>query len=213
MSKSVIIAVDVETGSADPHTTQLCSIGAVAVDTQKLEIIHGSEFYSLVKPEVPEQIQAEALAVNKLKLEDLLKAPSEKTVFNNFVDYAKKHKSGNTHWGLPSFCTYNGIAFDLIILDRLARKYGHVDKDGKQNIWHRRDQIDLMHHVYAWLGYTGKVNSISFDNIRTYLGMQADQAHNSLSDAKDTAKLFIRFFKLYKELSNRIPFKDAFLNG
>lgn len=211
MSKNIVICVDSETGSVDPHTAQLCSIGAVAVDTQKLEIVSGSDFYSLLKPEDPSKIEQGALDVNKLTMEELMKAPSEKTVWNNFIDYTKKYKSGNTHWGLPPFCTYNGISFDLIIFDRMAKKYGNVDKDGRQNVWHRRDQIDLIHHTYAWLGYTGQVNSISFDNVRTFLGMKAEsQAHHALSDAKDTAKLFIRFFRLYKELATRIPFKDAF---
>jgi hypothetical protein len=31
--------------------------------------------------------------------------------------------------------------------------------------------------------------------------------------AKDAAKLFIRFTKLYRELSNRIPFQGAFADG
>lgn len=213
MSKSVVICVDSETSSVDPYTTQLLSLGAVVVDTQKLEIIEGSDFYSLLKPEDPDKVEQGALDVNKLKMEDLLKAPSEKTVWNNFADYARKYKSGNTHWGLVPFVTYNGLAFDLIIFDRMAKKHGHTDKDGRQNIWNRRDQIDMMHHVYSWLKFPGQLDSVSFDNVRKFLGMTADQAHNSLSDAKDTAKLFIRFFKLYKELSVRIPFVNAFNNG
>ena len=212
MSKNVAISVDLETSSSNPRTTQMLSIGAVAVDLNKLEIIPSTEFYSLVKPEVPEDVQAEALAVNKLKMEDLMQAPSEKTVFNNFVDYCKKYKGANTHWGNVPLIGYNHISFDLIILDRLCTKYSVVDKEGVQNLYHRRDKIDMMHDIYRWLGSTGKTNSISFDNIRTYMGMKADSAHNALSDAKDAAKLYIRFFKLYKELSNRIPFADAFAN-
>lgn len=213
MAKNYAISIDLETGSADAYSTQICSIGAVAIDMSKLEIVHGSEFYSLVKPEDESGIQAEALAVNKLTLEELLTAPSEKMVWGNFVDYVKKYRSSNTHWGAPIFTGYNIINFDLVILDRVAKKYKNVDKDGRQNIWHRRDQIDMIHQVYSWLGYTQQVNSISFDNVRDFLGMQADQAHNALSDAKDAAKIFMRFFKLYKELALRIPFKGAFANG
>lgn len=213
MSKNYAICFDLETGSADPYTTQVCSIGAVAIDMNKLDIVHGSEFYSLMKPENESAIEAEALAVNKLTLEELRKAPSEKIVWGSFVDYVKKYRSSNTHWGAPIFTGYNIINFDLVILDRLAKKYKNVDKDGRQNIWHRREQIDMIHQVYCWLGYTQQVNSISFDNVRSYLGMQADQAHNAVSDAKDAAQLFIRFFRLYKEFNTRVKFKDSFANG
>ena len=212
MSKNYAISFDLETGSADPYTTQICSIGAVAIDMNKLEIVTGSEFHQLVKPEDESLIQAEALAVNKLTLEELRKAPSEKIVWEGFVDYVKKYRSSNTHWGAPMFTGFNIINFDLVISDRMAKKYKNVDKDGRQNIWHRRDQIDMIHQVYCWLGHPQQITSISFDNVREFLGMKPDQAHNAVSDAKDAAKLFIRFFKLYKELSNRIPFKGAFAN-
>lgn len=231
MSKSVALAMDFETGSKYAHTTQLCSVGAVAVDLIKLEIIPGTEFYSLVKPEDESKLEPEALAVNKLKVEDLRKAPSEKTVWTNFVDYVKKYKSSNSHWGNPKFIGYNHINFDLIICDRLCTKYGITDKEGIQNLYHRRDKIDMLGDIYRWLGFTDKLQSISFDTVREYMGMTTDPKvieimrtkfgctdteklnHNAFSDAYDAAKLHIRFFKLYKELSNRIPFEGAFAGG
>ena len=213
MAKKFAISLDLETGSKDPLTTQLCSVGAVAIDMNKLEIVRGSEFYSKVKPENESLIEAEALAVNKLTLEELRKAPSEKIVWGSFVDYVKKYRSSNTYRGAPIVTGYNIINFDLIILDRLAHKYKNLDKDGRQNVWHRREQIDMIHQMYCWFKQTQQVNSVSFDNMRDYLGMIPDEAHNALSDAKDTAKLFIRFLKLYKELIGRIPFKGSFTNG
>lgn len=231
MSKTVAIAIDTETGSKYAHTTQLCSIGAVAIDMQKLEIIPNTEFYSLVKPEDESKLEPEALAVNKLKVEDLRLAPSEKTVWSNFIDYVKRYKSSNNHWGNPKFIGYNHINFDLIIFDRLCSKYGNTDKEGIQNLYHRRDKIDMINDIYRWLGFTDKLQSISFDTVREYMGMKTDPkvieimrnkfnytdseklAHNAFSDAYDAGKLYIRFFKLYKELSTRIPFENAFNDG
>lgn len=213
MSKNVAIAIDTETGSKYAHTTQLCSIGAVAVDLSKMEMIPNTEFYSLVKPEKPEEIEEEALKVNKLKMEDLMKAPSEKTVWHNFVDYIKKYKTSNTHWGNPPFIGYNHINFDLIIFDRMCKKYGQVDKNGEQNLYHRVEKYDMIEDIRKWLVYTGKLESARFDVVRPFLGMEPDAAHNALSDAKDAAKLYMRFTKLYKELAIRIPFEGAFANG
>jgi DNA polymerase III epsilon subunit-like protein len=213
MSKNIAIAIDVETGSANAQTTQICSIGAIAVDTAKLEILPNTEFYSLAKPEKPEEIEEEALKVNKLKMDDLMKAPSEKTVWTNFVDYLKRYKTSNTHWGNVPLIGYNHINFDLIIFDRMCVKYGQVDKNGEQNLYHRVDKYDMIDDIRKWLVRTGKIERAKFDIVREYMGMEPDAAHNALSDAKDAAKLFIRFTKLYRELSNRIPFQGAFADG
>jgi hypothetical protein len=92
-------------------------------------------------------------------------------------------------------------------------KYGQVDKNGEQNLYHRVDKYDMIDDIRKWLVRTGKIERAKFDIVREYMGMEPDAAHNALSDAKDAAKLFIRFTKLYRELSNRIPFQGAFADG
>jgi hypothetical protein len=48
------------------------------------------------------------------------------------------------------------------------------------------------------------------DNLRDYLGISKDGAHDALKDVKDSAEILIRFLKLYRNMANKVKFKDSF---
>ena len=51
------------------------------------------------------------------------------------------------------------------------------------------------------------------DSMRDLLGVPKDNAHDALQDVKDTANLLIAFMKLYRKMSPKIKFEQAFADG
>lgn len=213
MANNTLVSFDFETSGINPETCQPLSLGAVAIHPKKLEIIEGSEFYSLIKPEEPDKVPQEALNVNKLNMEELMKAPSLGVVWNNFVNYLKQYRSGKNVWGNPIRAGFNIVSYDDVIIGRLARRFGNVDKDGRPDIFHPRDCFDAIHHLFAHLE-NSDIRSYSFDNMREFLGMKSTgQAHNALSDSEDAAKLIIRLLNYYRKLNSVEKFRGSFING
>lgn len=206
---------DFETGSRNPYTTQPIQIAAVAIEPRNLEIIPGSEFESLIKPifDKNEQeaaglgdIEQEALDVNGKKVEDLQNAPSLKTVWGNFVKYCENYNISGKKWDAPILSGFNNHGFDDIILNRIAREYGPFDKDyQKCSLFHPVYNIDLLQLIFPWFESNYDIGfSLSMDNLRKFLGMSLDGAHDALVDVKDQANILIRFMKLKRTMSKRV---------
>jgi len=212
-SSCYICCYDFETSGINPEICQPLSLGAVIIHPKKLEIVEGGEFYSLIKPENIEDISKEALDVNKLDLEELKLAPDIKTVWNNFTVFLKQYQTGKNSWSKPIRAGYNIWAYDEVIINRLAKRFGTVDKEGRADVFHPRDSFDALTHIFAHLE-SSDIRSYSFDNIRTYMGMKSEgQTHNALTDAKDAARLIIRLLNFYRKMNSAEKFKGAFVNG
>ena len=69
-----------------------------------------------------------------------------------------------------------------------------------------------MNLIYYWFFDLEDIKSLSLDNVRDYMGISKDNAHDALKDVKDCAAILLRFLKLHKNLCNKIKFKDAFAN-
>lgn len=122
--------VDYETGGTGPGRQPL-SIGIAILDARRLTIADNGTFYSLIKPYSDEEcekngldpIDPKALAVNKLKMEDLEKAPDPKTVWENVKNFMKYHNTKGDKWSAPIFTGFN-TQFDWEITERLIS--GHL---------------------------------------------------------------------------------------
>lgn len=204
------LSFDFETSSVNPHTTQILSVGAVVVHPKKLEIVPGSEFYSKVRPEDPSRVEAKALEVNRLTMEELMEAPPIEAVWPRFASYIKSYNNGKTIFTAPIPMGYNIVSFDLVILDRMARRFKNVDGEGTPNLFHFRDKMDLITDMFRWTEYRSDIKSLSFDNMRKWLGMSGGNAHNALQDSIDAANLGIRILKLHRHLSPSVQFENAF---
>ena len=44
------------------------------------------------------------------------------------------------------------------------------------------------------------------------MGLSKENAHDALKDVQDTAEILIRFMKLFRSLSPKIKFRNAFNN-
>lgn len=211
--------LDFETSSVNPNECQPLELAAVMVEPRKLEIIEGSEFCAIINPSDRAIISSDNIAFHckarKCTKEELFKlwdeGLSEKVAWEKFVDYTRKyHVSGKKRsiFTSPLPCWYNGDNFDSIIVQRLAQKYGNVGSDGRQNIFFTRDSYDVMKLISFFNENNPELGSYAFDNVRKYMGMDGDGAHQALIDVKQTAELLIRFIKLARNI--RVRFKGAF---
>lgn len=201
MIKNNYIFWDTETSSAEPGTTQVLSLGAIAVNPRTLEVIPNSEFYSLVKPEDESTVEKQALEKNKLKLEDLKDAPTIDVVWKNFSTYVDNYKTEKGKWGKPVPGGFNIANFDMIISRRLNERF-------KVELWHPFLMFDVLSDYIRFTENDANVTSVSFDSVRKRMGMSAAGAHNSLQDSKDAAALALKFVKMYRTIKPK--FENAF---
>ena len=221
------ICYDFETSSANAFTTQPVQIAAVVIHGRKLEIKEGSEFQSLMKPELDvdkckslgiDPLEDGAVAVHGKTAEMLEKAPTIKAVWQNFTDYVNQYNFKGTNWSAPISVGYNIKGFDSIIVNRLCTadpwNFGPVDKKrGEQDLFNRIHSIDMLDFMFALFENNKEVNSLSADNlIRGYMGYDKGTAHDAMSDVIMTAELFCRTMRMLRATASRKGFKNAFKN-
>lgn len=221
-----ICVFDFETDGVDPTKCSPVQIAAVMIDPITLDIISDSEFNIFFKPEVLEKDSNYVYETDILDFhakvrgstkEDILKQwleyPSQQQSWKMFVEYLNKYHSRSSkksHFSAPIAAGYNIHRFDLKIIDRLSQKYGDTNKEGNNNIFFQRDVLDIMNLVFYWFEQNNDLKSYSMDNLRDYLGISKDGAHDALKDVKDSAEILIRFLKLYRNMANKVKFKDSF---
>lgn len=212
MNTHDIIVIDFETGSAVPETTVPLSIAAKAFHPRSLRPIPDAEFSSLMRPKDEEfaLIQAEALAVNGIKIDDLKVAPERAQVWSRFVSFVNAHNFRKTPWTAPIFAGHNILTFDLVIIDRLCKEHGQVDKDGRQNLYNRRDKLDLLPLSLLWFENAREPANYKLDTLRDYFGMSKEGAHTAIQDVRDSGDIIMRFLQLHRTIAGKVTFKGAF---
>lgn len=214
-----IIVVDFETTDKIPETCSPCQIGAIVIDPMTLQFIPGSEFNSMMRPD-PARINPDTLKwhanLNKTTEAEILKkweaAPPQKQVWLDFAKYTEKYNlnpARPTMSGSPILAGFNVIAYDCVIMEELSRMYGTVNKEGKCNLFFRRDTLDLMKHMWWWFENNPDVTSYTLDNLRDYFGLSKDNAHDAFQDVVDTGTLVIKFIQLHRYLAPKVKFKDS----
>lgn len=217
---NTIIVFDFETTGVDPHTCQPVQLAAVAINSKTLEIKPNSEFKSDIQP-----IDFNTIAEDNIKFhaknrkcgsEDIIArwkaAPQPQHVFDQFFKYVHNQNWKKTKWWAPVAAGHNILRFDMIILDRMLKEYGH-DKD---YFFHPRDCLDTMFMCLHWFESLDEPKSYSWDNLRPFFGFSEaskENAHDALQDVYDTAALLVRFLKLHRRYAEQVNFKGAFTNG
>lgn len=226
-----ICVFDFETDGSDPSVCSPVQLSAVIVDTNRLEIIKDSEFNTFLKPERIENHSTADISVysdsdilewhGKIKgvdkteiFDSWTKYPEQKHSWQQFVSYLdnyhQKNRKTKSQFSAPIACGYNIIRFDMKIINRLSQKYGNLNKENNTNLFHPRDQIDLMNIAWLWFENLSDVKSLSLDNLREYLGIDKTNAHDAIKDVKDCAEMLIRFLRLHRNLSSKIKFRNSF---
>jgi hypothetical protein len=228
LSKKICV-FDMETDGSDPNFCSPVQISAVIVDPVKLEVVPGSEFNIFCKPEVMEETadykyETDILSfhakVRGCSEEEIYKQwqeyPAQEVAWKSFVSYLEKYHcfggKKKSMFSAPIAAGYNIHRFDLKIVNRLCLKYKNYEpKEKNSNIFHPRDVLDIMNLVFYWFESTN-LKSYSLDSIREYMGISKEGAHDALKDVQDCAKILIRFLKLHRNLSQKVKFKDSFIN-
>jgi DNA polymerase III epsilon subunit-like protein len=224
-----ICVFDFETDGSDPSVCSPVQMAAVIVDPIKLEIIPKSEFNIFFKPEVLAKDDNYVYETDILDfhskvrgcskdeiLETWKKYPSQDQswkIFTNYLEMYHTRASKKSQFSAPIAAGYNINRFDLRIINRLSKKYGNVNKEENSDIFFPRDVLDIMNLVFYWFEHNGDLKSYSLDTLRDYFGISKEGAHDALKDVKDCANIMIRFLKLHRSLSNKIKFKDSFLEA
>lgn len=224
-----ICVFDFETDGSDPTTCSPVQISAVIVDPVKLEIVKGSEFNVFCKPEVMESNDSYTYETDIIDFHAKVRGcsqdeiykrwreyPSQETSWKAFVSYLEQYHCGNRKkknmFSAPICSGYNINRFDLKIINRLSAKYKNIEpKENTTSIFYPRDVLDIMNLVFYWFE-SFDLKSYSLDNIRDYLGISKEGAHDALKDVQDCAKILIRFLRLHRNLVTKINFKGSFLN-
>jgi DNA polymerase III epsilon subunit-like protein len=221
-----ICVFDFETDGSDPSVCSPVQIAALMIDPISLEVVPDSEFNIFFKPEVLEQdaayeYQTDILDFHaKVKgsskdhvLKEWLEYPAQSQSWKIFTEYLTKYhtrSSKKNQFSAPIPAGYNIHRFDLKIIDRLSKKYGDTNKEGSTNIFFQRDVLDVMNLVFYWFEQNNDLKSYSMDNLRDYLGINKEGAHDALKDVKDCAEILIRFMKLHRNLGQKVKFKGSF---
>jgi DNA polymerase III epsilon subunit-like protein len=214
------IIFDLETSDKDSDTCYPLQVAATAVDGKTLEVLES--FQSFMRPNLTDEIimdlggpiKPDALRVNHIKREDILKFPLTKVVWPNFIEFCLKYRVGKTIWGYPIPVGYNIVNFDIPIVKRVSKELN------TRYPFHTRDFIDLMNlEMITMGGLTGesRMEKYSFDYVKGYYGMNNEeygQSHDAQRDVKDTLDLFIRKLRWIRtkvKLHNdRTPFRNSF---
>jgi DNA polymerase III epsilon subunit-like protein len=214
MTNNIIICFDFETGGLDIKTTEPIEIAAVAINPRTLSIVPDGTFYSLCKPTDFSLLQDQALAVNGKTRDQLQQAPEQEAVWRSFASFIKRFNSkGNGFMTAPIAAGKNIRMFDLPIFSRLCAKYGFADKNGDQNLFHRRKVYDLEDILEYWFHDSDELPDRKMDTLRGYFGLSKDGAHSAMVDTKQTAELIVRFLKVHRYYASRIPFRGACANN
>lgn len=222
---------DMETDGSNPDLCSPIQIAAVIVDPLKLEIVENSEFNISLKPELLEQNKEYDYSDSDIldfhaKVRSCSKADilgswqnfqSQENGWRMFVSYLEmyhaKTKGKKSCFSAPIAAGYNINRFDLRIVERLSKKYDNLNKEGRSSLFYPRDVVDVMNILFYWFEYNNELKNYTLDNLRDYLGISKEGAHDALKDVKDTANIMIRFLKLHRSLGNKVKFKGSFANA
>lgn len=187
----------------------------IALDTDKVEYIPGSEFFTWV---LPEDIDDENYIENHqdtlnwhanlrdISVEDFVNqikenGISQKLALEQFSEHVRQY---GTPRAQPGAGGQNIRGFDLPIIDILCTKYKVKPPFSAkwQNHW------DLMDVTSKWFPYAEQApRNLSMDTLRDWYRLEdpAGQSHDALTDVKHEGYFIKRFMNLHKTMVRKIP--------
>ena len=214
MNYRKIIVFDFETDLPDPFKCNAVQLAAVAVNPRRLEIVPNSEFNVVIKP--PNIDDEDYMTTDRKQTimwhanlrgitpEEVVAGWKEGTLeehaWKDFVNYVNGYNPKGTFFTAPIAGGANIKDFDLIIADRLNKRY----KITKDLFW-KRDRADVLEYSYHWFeGLADAPKNYKMDTLREFFGMSSENAHDALTDVKDSANILIRFMKLHRHFAPKV---------
>ncbi len=195
-----LCVVDTETSGLGDKC-QPVEIACKVYHCRSLDPIPGAEWSSLCRPTEDCIIEDEALEINKIKREEIEKAPSIKIVFPQFVEFVNKYNVGvkKDTWNAPIALGHN-LKFDIPIIDRM--KALCCKNKEKTVLFNPMRIIDLMDISYLWFENTKELENYKLDSLRNLTGLPGNNAHRALQDVIDTGAIIMKFLKFHRSLCN-----------
>ncbi len=207
------VCFDFETYGLSAETSEVIEVAGKAYNPRTLEpypVSAGGEFVSMMKPLYPERLDTpgaqKALDVNKKTKAEILAAPDQKLVWNQFVDWVNKWNPKRNRFGAPIALGKNIRNFDYKFLEVLNGL--HCKNKEKTLLFNPQTDIDLQDYIFAWFENSTELENGRMDTLRTYFGMSHEGAHSALVDVRQTGDLIMKFLKLKRTLAAR-PGKDG----
>jgi DNA polymerase III epsilon subunit-like protein len=182
-------AIDVETTGSDPSIHEIVQISIVPL-TVHLEVPRVSEplhFYSTLSPLHPETADKDAMRVNGLSLDELLKwAPVPSVVLRGIVDWWETLPMGHGRRLTPLAHNWAYERSFLVpffgpkLFDQLFHPFGRCTMQMAMMI---NDKSVVM-------GYDRPFRMIGLEAMCNHFGIKNQQAHNAYHDAVATAELY-----------------------
>lgn len=211
INENYFVCFDFETGDRDPRDAEILQIAAVAINPRTLSIVPGSEFNSYIKPVDASRCKAEAMEVNKIRLEDLADAPELENVYTDFVNYCAEYNPKKSSYKAPIACGYNINNFDTIIIDRLAKQFPKTKSwdEGRQknklfNMVYTYDVLQIAWSFFENSDIDRGPENLKLTSLLKWAGIPTDGAHNAIVDTQRTALLVNKFLKMQRHVSSRI---------
>ena len=184
MSDNLVVVYDTETLGLKIGVHEVVDLGAVLLkgEVPNQTIIDTYQVY--IKPDHPENATVEALAVNKLSLEELaVKGSSKLVAYQNFVNWINYH-SNDMSDTVETVCCNK--VFDV------PRVEMEIEDLGLKLPWNFRLRWDVkdMARVFA----PGVNNSLFM--LCKHFKVPYFKAHSALDDAKMTAEVWLKMEKL-----------------
>lgn len=132
-------------------------------------------------------------------------APKIDSVLTNLEMWVKNYSKGDR----PIRIGYNNHLFDDIIMDRYCEQYGLWQKKKQESKLFYRRSLDLMELLWMWTENTD-IEGASFDDMRAWLGIDREGAHEAGKDVIDGAMVFVRFLKYMRAHGSKGKFQGAF---
>jgi len=201
-----IIVFDFETYGLDPQTSEAIQVAGKAYRGYDLEPYPpeaGGEFSSLMRPLYPERLDEpsakRALEINKKTKEDILAAPDQAVVWNQFVSWVGKYNPKKSAWTAPIASGYNIKDFDFKFVAALNELHCKGDRTV---LFAKMPLYDLQDDIRRWFGTDPDWENFKLDTVRKKFGLSLEGAHDALVDVRDTGFVMMKFLKLYERLRN-----------
>lgn len=217
-----ICVVDTESTGLSIKTDEIVQIACIMIDPRSLTIVPNSEFNSLLRPVdimsgTPSEIEAKwqrargAFNINKLRREDLEKAPLPEHVFKAFAAHVTRYNSGGTGpTARPIASGHNILNFDLPFMQKYFEKYKLIGADGSQKLFNSRVFLDTLHLCFLWFENMSEPEKLNMDLLRDYFGISKKDSHTAIGDVLVGAELLIRFMKVHRRYAPKVGFKNSF---
>lgn len=178
-----LLVCDVETTGANPRVHQIVSIGALLLDRTTLDEVTSMTTLVQLAPEALAHADPKSMQIHGLSIRQLGAAPTPIEVVTRFLD----NFGANFY-----FCGWN-ICFDTQFLGALFEQAGRrLDFDTLR--FHKLDLWSLLE--VAWLRGVFPVPPESLSRVCRVFGIERQHVHDSLEDARITAKILRKTLRM-----------------